>query len=314
VRKKIKLNQETAKFINRLALLIVSQLIISSFWLFKNRPIFLDVIIIAATAYLFILMVIEWIFFRYYDRGKRPYFKIGAMRFMKKILYFLSVYVWQGVQNLTGYVMSRLWKKRLTPKGSEGLTDASLEELKQFEKDHDVKIYVSDYETQKKDKLLGGVSGFSMGKYICLSNIYDLTAVKHEYGHSIQSKYLGPFYLLTVGVYSALFCNVYAARNLSKWKGYDRGYWYYVGRWTEKWADKLGGVDRLAWLRQKYPTGGKIYKEGDIVGLHPLLPTIVIILIMTSLGLWTYSSYLRDKENKESAPPTVTETVNNEEN
>jgi len=225
---------------------------------------------------------------------------------MKKILYFLSVYVWQGVQNLTGYVMSRLWKKRLMPKGSESLTDASIEELKQFEKDHDVKIYISDYKTQKKDKLLGGVSGFSMGKYICLSNVYDLTAVKHEYGHSIQSKYLGPFYLLAVGVYSALFCNVYASRNLSKWKGWDRSYWYY-NRWTEKWADKLGGIDRMAWLRKNYPKGGVRYKEGDKVGAHPILPTLIIILAIALIGLLTFLSYRKGLNEQPVYPAPVME-------
>ena len=80
-------------------------------------------------------------------------------------------------------------------------------------------------------------AGVSLGQYILLAPIHvNKTTVHHEYGHSIQSKWLGPLYLLTVGIVSV-------SRNI-----YDRIYhkgveWYY-GSWPENQADKLGGLTR----------------------------------------------------------------------
>jgi len=60
----------------------------------------------------------------------------------------------------------------------------------------------------------------------------------HEYGHSIQSRILGPFYLPVVGIPSILR-HFYSIRHIRKY-GSD---WqnYYAG-FPENWADKLGGV------------------------------------------------------------------------
>jgi hypothetical protein len=61
----------------------------------------------------------------------------------------------------------------------------------------------------------------------------------HEYGHTLQSRWLGPLYLPLVGVPSTLRV-VYAVafRELTgrRWPGYYAGY-------PERWADALGGVD-----------------------------------------------------------------------
>lgn len=59
---------------------------------------------------------------------------------------------------------------------------------------------------------------------------------RHEYGHAIQSRYLGPLYLLIVGIPS-LVGNI-----LTQWKVLRREDYY--KRFPEDWADKLGGVDR----------------------------------------------------------------------
>lgn len=80
-------------------------------------------------------------------------------------------------------------------------------------------------------KLPGAIS---LGKYIILgqySNNYN--TYKHEYGHQIQSFILGPLYLLVIGLPSLIWC--WIIQPLTK-KNY---YWFY----TEKWANKLGGVD-----------------------------------------------------------------------
>jgi len=61
----------------------------------------------------------------------------------------------------------------------------------------------------------------------------------HEYGHSIQSRWLGPLYLPIVGipstarvVYAVCFRRIHGRR----WPGYYNGF-------PEKWADRLGGVN-----------------------------------------------------------------------
>ena len=90
-----------------------------------------------------------------------------------------------------------------------------------------------------KSKVL---SGGSFGNYVILeesymksSRLFNVT-LKHEYGHSIQSLYFGPLYLLIIGIPSLI--NNLRAR-------YDkRVYDTYYSRYPEKWADRLGGVTR----------------------------------------------------------------------
>jgi hypothetical protein len=62
----------------------------------------------------------------------------------------------------------------------------------------------------------------------------------HEYGHSIQSRMLGPLYLPVVGVPSsarAAYAFAYREVTGEKWAGYYEGF-------PERWADRLGGVQR----------------------------------------------------------------------
>jgi len=87
-------------------------------------------------------------------------------------------------------------------------------------------------------------SGVSLGQYILLP-YNDMNTIKHELGHSIQSVYLGWFYLLIIGIYSAIFCNLWDRVFHKNWNYGDRLYWYYKTRWTEVWADRLGGVNRF---------------------------------------------------------------------
>lgn len=75
--------------------------------------------------------------------------------------------------------------------------------------------------------------GVSLGNYIFLSEnsglkepVYD-----HEFGHCIQSRILGPLYLPTVGLCSGLHCMFHNSAN------------NYYDFWTEKWANKLGGIE-----------------------------------------------------------------------
>ena len=78
--------------------------------------------------------------------------------------------------------------------------------------------------------------GISLGRTIVVKRPYlaNPDTWNHEYGHARQSLYLGPFYLLIVGIPSLLWAAYWTP---------DRGVSYY-SFYTEKWADKLGGVVR----------------------------------------------------------------------
>lgn len=87
-------------------------------------------------------------------------------------------------------------------------------------------------------------SGISLGRYIILQEdcAYSDT-IKHETGHSIQSKYFGPLYLLVVGLPS-IARNIWDRIGHKKWD-YNKRYRWYYSAWPEKQADKLGGVVRF---------------------------------------------------------------------
>lgn len=98
-------------------------------------------------------------------------------------------------------------------------------------------------------------SAVSLGNYIIVDEKYfDIVlassfpaeslvrTIMHEYGHNVQSRRLGWFYLPCIGLPS-LIGNLYSrvARKPASW--------YYRQPW-EAWADELGGVDRS--YLQKY--------------------------------------------------------------
>lgn len=55
--------------------------------------------------------------------------------------------------------------------------------------------------------------------------------IKHEYGHTIQSKWLGWLYLIVIGLPSIIWAFIHS--NFDTGKKYEDFY-------TEKWASKLG--------------------------------------------------------------------------
>lgn len=89
------------------------------------------------------------------------------------------------------------------------------------------------------------LSGISLGKHIILSSIYkDYNGKEesHEYGHCLQSLYLGPLYLPIIGIPS-LLGSIFDRIAHKNWPREKRIAWYYNQPW-EKWADRLGGVER----------------------------------------------------------------------
>ena len=91
------------------------------------------------------------------------------------------------------------------------------------------------------------IGGISLGKYSIVNGSHyrenmqeslKRDTVRHEaIGHARQSLYLGWLYLPVVGLSSILWAALYG-RIIPRTKN---GYYQF---WTEKWADRLGGVER----------------------------------------------------------------------
>ena len=119
------------------------------------------------------------------------------------------LYLWQLPQNLLGLLLVAI----LRP-----------EDI--YEVDSSLLCYAS--------RMRGGIS---LGRYIIVRadlKDYKGDTEKHELGHSVQSFYLGPLYLIVIGLPSLLW---------AWWWNRDRGMSYY-SFYTERWADRLGEVER----------------------------------------------------------------------
>lgn len=75
----------------------------------------------------------------------------------------------------------------------------------------------------------------SLGNFIFVSNATDEVTIKHEYGHTLQSKKLGWLYLFIIGIPSIIWASCF--------EGYRKKHNIsYYAFYTERWANKLGGV------------------------------------------------------------------------
>jgi len=87
----------------------------------------------------------------------------------------------------------------------------------------------------REDGCLFGIEnwpyGIALGRYIFL-DVQMSSSVLHEYGHCLQSKMLGPLYLIVVGIPS-MTMNLLTRAKILKVETYYK-------RWPESWAEKLG--------------------------------------------------------------------------
>lgn len=84
--------------------------------------------------------------------------------------------------------------------------------------------------------------GVSLGNYIIVKEGASQDTIKHEKGHQWQSGWLGPLYLIVIGIPSFLF-NIFDRIFHKKWPVDKRMKWYYSLPWEAN-ADRLGGVTR----------------------------------------------------------------------
>ena len=93
------------------------------------------------------------------------------------------------------------------------------------------------YSDKQKGAVSLGVFRVYKAEYYKSSAYYVKLCRKHEKGHRQQSKWLGPFYLIVIGIPSEIWATLHSfCKPISK----INYYWFY----PEKWADRLGGVKR----------------------------------------------------------------------
>lgn len=110
-------------------------------------------------------------------------------------------------------------------------------------------LFTGAFKTKDGRYWVTGIScfGVSLGNYVIFGDMNGRytpleRSINHEQGHQKQSLYLGPLYLLLIGLPS-ITGNIYDRIVHRKWDKRSRYYWYYKQPW-EAWADKLGGVVR----------------------------------------------------------------------
>lgn len=130
---------------------------------------------------------------------------------MKKFLYYLIQFTWGLPQNLIGFFLTRKYRKNR----SESFFNS--------------RIY---YHNENW-------GGISLGMFIAINGKRDeewTNGTKvHEFGHTIQSLILGPFYIFVIGIPSIIWCNSKKYNNLRANKGVS-----YFDFYPEKWANYLG--------------------------------------------------------------------------
>lgn len=99
-----------------------------------------------------------------------------------------------------------------------------------------------------KDAYITHVKGrwgaISLSRFIFADDVYyQSEMIKHEYGHTIQSKKLLILYLPIIGIPSLIWNRLFKTYRIRKKKSY---YSFY----TESWANKLGGFQEQG-IRKK---------------------------------------------------------------
>lgn len=146
---------------------------------------------------------------------------------MNKLFYFLIQMTWGILTFLAGFIVTLF-----------------------------VRIFVSNAVTRKNGwgvitSFGGNWGGLALGPFAFCGNykegssFYDHTR-KHEFGHSIQVLFMGPFFIFIVAIPSALRYWYYRLTPGKKHKEYD-DVWFEgtATKWGTKWVDKIENKTKL---------------------------------------------------------------------
>ena len=129
------------------------------------------------------------------------------------------LFVWELPQNVLGLInLHRQWRRNM-------IANAAFERVRWF-------IQLKDGQPISLGLFLFWADERS--RYVTEAEVNRL----HEYGHSIQSRLLGPLYLPLIGIPSvmrALYAIWYRRHHGHGWHGFYDGF-------PESWADRLAGV------------------------------------------------------------------------
>lgn len=128
------------------------------------------------------------------------------MNILIRMFKFILLIIWQSPQLLLGFILS-LFSSRIS-RSTENLLPC--------------RFYSNPF----------GTWGISLGYFIFITPEFSSNGVRHEEGHTKQSQFLGPLYLIVVGIPSAFLFLIKRTMN----KSFE---WYH-SRFPEKWADQLG--------------------------------------------------------------------------
>lgn len=146
------------------------------------------------------------------------------MKFIKNFLYILIQCTWGFIQTLIGFVLF----------------------IKYAVKGCKREFYHGAIMTYHD----GDWGGVSLGLFTFVSSKRDDSwlkdAIPHEYGHTIQSLLLGPFYNFIIGIPSFIWCNGKAGiEKRSKGTSY---YDFYTESWANKCAEKVLKCDKIVYM------------------------------------------------------------------
>jgi len=164
------------------------------------------------------------------------------------VLLFILDWTWCLPWNVIGRVKSYFWKETMQP-----ATNATIKWIKDFERKWRVKIYLVESADRTEHWFWRFISGSGIGRFISLcetspddSKVNDTCTIKHENGHVITCRILGPFFILVV-IFSPAYNLIGRKKMKNGMTWLETAKWYY-SRWCEKLADFFGKVDRKAWL------------------------------------------------------------------
>lgn len=134
--------------------------------------------------------------------------------YINRIVYWLLQWTWGIVQNLCGLVLFIIWKIK-KPDGKRLFYHGAV---------------VTDWGA--------GKGSMGLGMFIFFGHKgspHEKEILVHEYGHTVQSAFLGPFFLTTIGIPSFVWANVKQFERKRREKNLSYYHFY-----PEKWANDCG--------------------------------------------------------------------------